>query len=179
MPQFSYFSPAMVPVVSLHNDHGPAKASSVSCNAPAPAFPLCDVRTQNRMQFLYHPLLRELTNVGISRICCHALKDSLGNCMRNCRAPAWRRRRGLQDPSDQAPRNLLHLRGRSCPRCSETWTPDVTNVVKSEHFQPINTGSCYKRRQTKPKTPDFWRNSGWIDDVCNNHPGRRTKSCSD
>ena len=65
------------------------------------------------------------------------------------------------------------------PRCSETWTPDVTNVVKSEHFQPLNTGSCYKRRQSKPKTPDFWRNNGWIDDVCNNHPGRRTKSCSD
>ena len=66
------------------------------------------------------------------------------------------------------------------PRSFQTAdTPDVTNVVKSEHFQPINTGSCYKRRQTKPKTPDFWRNNGWIDDVCNNHPGRRTKSCSD
>ena len=58
-------------------------------------------------------------------------------------------------------------------------TPDVTNVVKSEHFQSFNTGSCYKRRQSKPKTRDFWRNIGRIDDVCNNHSGRRTKSRSD
>ena len=70
------------------------------------------------------------------------------------------------------------------PRCSETWTPDVTNVVKSEHFQPLNTGSCYKRRQTKPKHPISGEIAGGlttfvtitqedaqkvaqIDDVCN------------
>ena len=57
-------------------------------------------------------------------------------------------------------------------------TPDVTNVVNSEHFQSFNTGSCYKRRQTKPKTSVFWRNIVWIDDVCNNRPWRPTKSRS-
>lgn len=42
-PQFSYFSPAVVPVVSLHDDHGPAKVSAVS------SAEIC--RQQRRPQF--------------------------------------------------------------------------------------------------------------------------------
>ena len=51
-----------------------------------PALPDADTHAQSRMQFHNRPDPRVLKSVGISRICHHGPKDSLGNCMRNCRA---------------------------------------------------------------------------------------------
>ena len=136
------------------------------------------------MQFLYRPLLQELTNIGISRICCHALKDSPGNCMRNCSAPVWRRRRGLQDPSDQAPRNLLHLRGRSCPGARRLGRPmlqtssnrsifnrsirgPVTNVVKPSPKHPISGEIAGGLTTFVTITQEDAQKVAQIDDVCN------------
>ena len=56
---------------------------------------------------------------------------------------------------------------------------DVTNVVKPTQFKSPCECSCYKRRQSASKNLDFQRKSRRIDDVCNNHSGLRTKSCSD
>ena len=56
---------------------------------------------------------------------------------------------------------------------------DVTNVVKPTRFKSPREDLCYKRRQSKPQNHHFQRKSRRIDDVCNNHSGLRTKSCSD
>ena len=51
-----------------------------------PLMPRC-AHTQSRMQFRDRLHRRVRKNGGNSRLCHHSLKDSLGNCMRNCRAP--------------------------------------------------------------------------------------------
>ena len=67
--------------------------------------------------------------------------------------------------------------GRAWP--DDQWAADVTNVVKPTRFKSSREDPCDKRRQSKPKNQHFQRKSRWIDDVCNNHSGLHTKSCSD
>ena len=69
--------------------------------------------------------------------------------------------------------------GGGGPWPGDQWAADVTNVVKPTQFKSPREDLCYKRRQSEPKNQHFHRKSRWIDDVCNNHSGLRTKCCSD
>lgn len=163
----------MAIAVSLRNDYEAAKVSSVSCSEHPPLIRRC-----GHLHPQSHAILR-LPAPTYSRTRCN-LKDLL---------PQLEGLTGelhailLSSRLETAARTARSLRlGNAKPpapvRTIAPRTPDVTNVVKSEHFQSFNTGSCYKRRQTKSKTSVFWRNIVWIDDVCNNRPWRPTKSRS-